>query len=327
MSDQNRGVHSSPNRDVVDESAPCKSHRVRAQELQKNSSSLGRRRRKYNICIAIPNFNMADSLDRLIGHLLRAEVGTVFVLDDASTDDSVELVRSKYAEVKMVQGDTNIGAAGNRNRILSCLTDEDLILFVDADIDIETSDLDAVLASCFRNDQVGLVGGQILTKVGKPMYWNYGPFMHPAHDFRVEVYEEVMKVIPQASLLMDAIRTWALSNGDTYNFEMQYGIPIARRVDWVSEAMFAVRTAAFRAVSGFDSRFRYHADQDLCLRLDRSGYEVWFMPEISGRHLEVDVRGSARQKEFRAGQQLFYEKHWGMSRDVFDRLYLTSKSE
>jgi GT2 family glycosyltransferase len=82
-----------------------------------------------------------------------------------------------------------------------------------------------------------------------------------------------------------------------------------------------VRADLFRALGGFDERFRYHTGQDFCLRVAQAGRQVRFEPGITVRHLEIDVRGETRSRDFREGQWLFYEKHWGMNRAVFDRLY------
>jgi hypothetical protein len=111
--------------------------------------------------------------------------------------------------VTVVRGDRNVGAAGNRNRLLPFLSGDELVLYADADLE-----------------------------------------------------------------------------------------PESRQVDWVSEGLFAVRADLFRA----------------------TGYEVRFEPGITACHLEIDVRGEPRQSDFREGQFLFYQKHWGMSRPVFDRL-------
>ena len=71
-------------------------------------------------------------------------------------------------------------------------------------------------------------------------------------------------------------------------------------------------------VGGYDERFRYPAGQDLSLRLRQAGSRVRFDPAIAACHLEIDVRGERREKDYLEGQYLFYNKHVGMSRRVFD---------
>jgi GT2 family glycosyltransferase len=97
-------------------------------------------------------------------------------------------------------------------------------------------------------------------------------------------------------------------------------VPASRQVDWVSEGLFAVRADIFQKIGGFDESFRYHSGQDLGLRVAEAGFEVRFEPGIAVRHLELDVRGDSRPVDHREGAFLFYAKHWGMSRQVFDRL-------
>jgi GT2 family glycosyltransferase len=270
---------------------------------------------------AIPNYNMRESIGVVLDSLLADEFDEVFVLDDASTDGSAEYLEAAYPAVTVVRGDRNLCDGGNRNRLLPFLSDEDLVLYVDADLTIESAGLARTVRRWFTRDNLGAVGGLLLDKNGKPIRWNYGWVMTPAGDARVQVYEDLEPFAPHGSPIHGAIRRTALKNRDTYNFEIKHEKPVSRRVEWVSEAVFAVRADVLRQVGGYDERFRYHAGQDLCLRIAAAGRQVFFEPDIAARHMDVDVRGERRSEDFREGKFLLYQKHWGMSRQVFDRLY------
>lgn len=273
------------------------------------------------VIAAIPNFNMLSNLKPLLKSMLAESFDDVYLLDDASDDGSVEFVTAHFPGVKVLRGNRNVGAGGNRNRILPELSGDELVLFVDADLDVRSKGLVGIAQEWFADEKVGLVGGLILAKAGRPMFWNYGPAMSPGHDHRNEVYDLVKANSRVDSRAFKAVREMASQRGDTYNFEIQYAEPKSRRVDWVAEGLFAVRAGLFKELGGFDRRFRYHSDQDLGVRAKEAGYEVWFKPDIVARHLELDVRGEQRREEFRAGLFLYYKKHWGMSRRVFERLF------
>lgn len=275
-----------------------------------------------NVIAAVPNYNMKDNIGTLLASLRAQEFDRVYLLDDASTDASADYVKAEFPDVTVVRGQKNVGPGGNRNRILPFLSGgSEIILFMDADVELMSVGILKVVDSWFSDPQVGLVGGLILSKLRQPMFWNYGAAMNPLRDVRVAVYNEIAKVVSPDSSVMCRLRELALEHKDTYNFEIQYAQPVKRKVDWVAEGLFAIRAQVFKRIGGFDARFRYHGDQDLGVRVGEAGFKVLFDPEICVRHLELDVRGPARDHEFRDGLFTYYAKHWGVSRKVFDRLY------
>lgn len=274
--------------------------------------------------LAIPNYNMRPSLAKLLASLAAEQFDEIYVLDDASADGSADFVSDAFPAVKVVRGERNMCAAGNRNRLLPFLSGDELVLFIDADSELLSHELPQAVARWFENDKLGLAGSLILDQSGRPRTWNYGWAMNPVKDARNAVYEHLARTTWPNSPTHRMIRLLALGLHDTYNFEIACTDPVSRKVDWVSEGLFAIRADVFKKVGGFDDNFRYHSGQDLGLRVAAAGYEVRFEPGITVRHLELDVRGARRWEDHREGAFLFYAKHWGMSRQVFDRLFPVS---
>src|SRR3974377_651519 len=96
------------------------------------------------VVAAIPNHNMGDNLRRLLPQVLAQHYDAVFVLDDASTDHSADVVSEFGDEVKFVRSRENRGAGANRNQILDQVADGALIHFIDADMDLETPETPTV---------------------------------------------------------------------------------------------------------------------------------------------------------------------------------------
>lgn len=97
--------------------------------------------------------------------------------------------------------------------------------------------------------------------------------------------------------------------------------PLEREVDWVAEGSFCVRAGKFAEIGGFDVKMRHHETHDLGKRIRSTGAIIKFALSIIARHTEINVRGELRQKEFTDAQQYFYQKHWGMSKEIFDQLF------
>jgi len=102
------------------------------------------------VVAAIPNYNMGENLRRLLPQVLAQHYDAVFVLDDASTDDSADAVGEFGADVKLARSPQNRGAGANRNQILDHVPDGALIHFIDADMDLETPDTPAVAREVLR---------------------------------------------------------------------------------------------------------------------------------------------------------------------------------
>jgi N-acetylglucosaminyl-diphospho-decaprenol L-rhamnosyltransferase len=272
------------------------------------------------VVAAVPNYNMRDSLGRLLARLQAEEFGRVYVLDDASTDGSADYVAAEFPWVTLVRGERNAGAAANRNRLLPLLSGDEGVLFLDADLELRSAGLVPIVRGWLADDSLGMVGGLLVDREGHPSNWNYGWTMNPVRDAREQVIATLATIAEPGSALLEALRKIAAVRRTSFNLEIKHAAPVGRDVEWVSEALFAIRARRFGELGGYDERFRYHSGQDLCLRLRQAGRRVRFDPAIAACHLEIDVRGGRRGGDYREGQYLFYNKHVGMSRRVFDFL-------
>src|SRR5882724_6321869 len=106
---------------------------------------------KQPVIAAIPNYNMADSLTELLPQLLKQGYDHIYVLDDASTDNSVEVTRRFGPQVTVIAGEHNLRSGGNRNRILEAHPEECIIHFLDADIRLEADDIPAQARHMMRD--------------------------------------------------------------------------------------------------------------------------------------------------------------------------------
>ena len=272
------------------------------------------------VVAAVPNFNMRDSLGRLLASLRGEDFGRVYVLDDASTDGSADYVAADFPWVTLVRGERNAGAAANRNRLLPLLSGDEGVLFIDADLELRSAGLAPVVRGWLADDGLGMVGGLLVDQQGQPSAWNYGWTMNPVRDAREQIIATLATMAEPGSALLEVLRNIAASLRTSLNLEIRHAAPVSRDVEWVSEALFAIRARQFGELGGYDERFRYHSGQDLCLRLRQAGRRVRFDPAIEACHLEIDVRGERRRDDYLEGQYLFYNKHLGMSRPVFDFL-------
>lgn len=243
---------------------------------------------------AIPNYNGGQNVARLAQQLVDERLDQVIVLDDASTDDSLELLSKLNDKITLVKGDTNLGPAGNRNRALPYLQDEDIVIFIDADMQLMSRNLRHSVEGFFKEEpHVALVGGGIMNKASRPMTYNYG--VHTSHfGDSLGVGLERLAVVLHFKFLVRPLM--GLARRYTRNLDIRWLKPKSDRVDWVSEGHCYVRANVLKQVGGFDANLRYHEGKELAWRIRRAGWGVLFAPRLWTRHLEFDVRGKSENQ-------------------------------
>lgn len=240
------------------------------------------------VVAVVANYNMAAELKNLLPQLLKQGYKEIFVLDDASTDNSLEVVKRYSDKIKLVAGKMNKGSGGNRNRIIGRLDYDAIIHFLDADIDLETEHCAAVIQELMPTEEVAFIGGLIKTKEGRQHEWNFGP--------RNNLHALI------GSLLQLRLATLARANRQkAARFRRRYrwflkdwpdllSAPVPGEIFWNAEANLAIRSDTFARFEGFDERLRETDILDLAVRMHRAGLKAYFNPRLAVRHTEGQVR-------------------------------------
>lgn len=273
------------------------------------------------ISLAIPNYNGGDYLKSTLDSISADQFEDLYVLDDNSSDNSKKIVKENFSDFEFIQGGNNLGPAGNRNRILK-QEYGDIILFLDADMKLKTENIKEKNKNIFEsNEELGIIGGKIITLENDQMFWNYGHELHPVKDAKGEV---ILKQAQEQSKIGNQEKVDELREkykDINLNLEIRFGKDKQREVDWVSEAFLFIRSDIFEEANGFDSNMTYHADQDLAKRVRQLDYKVKYTPNLKAKHLDMDTFGENREKQIKEKVFYFFSKHWEMSRKVFDQLY------
>lgn len=186
----------------------------------------------------------------------------ILVLDNRSTDGSVEAIRSKFPGVEIHSLKANRGYAGNNNvGIRMALEgDADWVLVLNEDVVLGQESISRMLAVGEEDDTVGVVG---------PMVYH--------HD--------EPGVIQSAGGGLG--RGWqSIHAGQNQQDRGQYAEP--RRVDWISGCALLARCAMIEEIGELDERFFYYWEEtEWCLRARRAGWSVVFVPDARVWHKGV----------------------------------------
>ena len=214
---------------------------------------------RIDLSVVIPNRDgmrvIGDCLETLPGALggLAAEV---VVVDNGSSDGSIELVESAYPFARSIRLGANLGFARACNEGAAA-TSGDYLLFLNSDTLLEPLALESMLGRARRLEGTGVAAfGPVLSGPDGAQAHSFGRFPTVFGQFVVWLGES-RSLEAERAAIREAVRLGADSMA----------------VDYVTGAALLVRRAAFKEVGGFDERFfMYFEDAELQLRMAASGF-------------------------------------------------------
>ena len=223
------------------------------------------------IAVAVVSYNTRELLASCLESLhpeARAGRAVVWVVDNASTDGSAELVAERFEWVKLIASPDNLGF-GRAVNLVAERTLTPWIAPANADIVLEPGALATLLAAGERHREAGVVGPRLVRPDGSTQVSGQPfPTLTNATLDRLRVH----RVSPRVAARLCLRPAWERSCGGP--------------VDWLTGAFFIVRREAWDAVGGFDqAQWLYGEDLDLCWRLTRAGWSVRYEPAARVLHV------------------------------------------
>jgi N-acetylglucosaminyl-diphospho-decaprenol L-rhamnosyltransferase len=186
------------------------------------------------------------------------------VVDNASEDGTVELVRSAFPEAQLTVAKRRQGFAANCNQGAALATGEHLF-FLNPDARVTASVIDQLLEVLRADRNVGLVGPRLVYPDGRPQ---------PSARRFPTVSATLLRRTPLRMIVRDSFserRHLMLDRRDGQTAAPGLTLP----VDWLLGAAVAMRADVYRELGGMDASFRlYCEDIDLCWRVWSSGRRV-----------------------------------------------------
>ena len=223
------------------------------------------------VSVVVVNYESGPALFRLLTGLRREHPREIVVVDNGSTDGSLDRVRAELHDVVVVETATNRGYGAGANRGAAA-TDGPYVLVTNPDLEIAPGALAELVAVLDRDPANAAVGPLVRTPEGDryPSARRFPSLPDAAGHALLGI------VAPNNRYT----RAYQRSDLDTAG-------PGVQEVDWVSGACFLVRRSAYEEVGGFDeSYFMYAEDVDLCWRLRRRGWRVAYAPAAEVVHIQ-----------------------------------------
>ena len=205
-----------------------------------------------------------DSLASLRSIVEEADCELI-VADNASTDDSVDCVKTHFPESTVIELGKNVGFAAACNHGARAAKGK-YLLFHNPDLQIDSGTIESLLEVYDNEEKVGVVVGR--------MRFPDGSFQANCRTF------------PTIGNLIFS-RGSAISRfvGQSGNYTL-LDYDDTTEVPAAAGTLMMISRELFARQEGFDERyFMYMEDTDICLRLRRSGYRNFFVPGAGGVHL------------------------------------------
>jgi N-acetylglucosaminyl-diphospho-decaprenol L-rhamnosyltransferase len=222
----------------------------------------------------VVSHNSARELPRSLPPLLGA-AAVVRVVDNASRDESVALVRARFLTVKVIENALNEGFGAANNRALEQVSG-DVVLLVNPDCELDRRSARRLTEYLRSHPDTAIVAPRIEDA--------RGDLLPSAHRFETAASVLFLLVGGRTILSPAAKRMLARLRGGRRSYEANFASG-PRLVDWVSGACIAARTSMLRELSGFDEGyFLFMEDEALCRRAWERGWKVVYLPSAHARH-------------------------------------------
>lgn len=136
------------------------------------------------VVAVIPAHNAAKTLRPLLDELIKQKYDGIYVIDDASTDNTVKVVKTYGSKVKLIKSSENVGSGANRNRIIG-RTSPAILHFIDADMQLLSKNTPNIIRSIEWPEGLAFVGGLVRNPDGTQNPFNFG--LRP-HFFAIVFY-------------------------------------------------------------------------------------------------------------------------------------------
>src|SRR5579862_738101 len=246
---------------------------------------------EHDVSVVVVSYNALPWLERCLGSIRGRET---IVVDHGSTDGSVELVRERFPDVRLVE-QPNLGMGAGNNAGMRRANGRYFFL-LNSDAWVEGDAIDRLVAFADDHPDAAVVGPRLLNPDGTLQRSARG---FPTVWRLATEYLFLRKLAPRSRLLNP------LYAGDFRHDE-------ARKVEWLSGAALLVRREAADAVGLFDEAFfMFSEEADWMYRFREAGWSVWFDPGAEVVHVGGASHGGRLYVENLRGQLRFLAKHQG----------------
>lgn len=252
-----------------------------------------------SVVISIVEFNTKDLLRNSLKSVLDQKWKNdldVWVVDNASKDDSVEMVKKEFPKVHLIESGKNLGFGAGHNLVFK-RTKADYYLILNSDAEVDDGTIDGMVDFMESNNACGIASCKVL---------GFDNHLQPnGGDFPFGI-----------SLLgwLFNLESFGLNSPAFHRNDESY-YKNTHEVGWVSGNFMVIRKEVFDSVGLFnDDYFMYFEDVEFCYRAKKAGFKIMINPEFAIKHLSGGSLDDPRLRQW-SGEMIglvkFYRQQFG----------------
>ncbi len=218
------------------------------------------------VAIVILNWNGVKHLTTFMPFVIASEWPNLEIVlgDNASTDSSVEFIRSRYPEVTIIENNDNYGFTGGYNRVLEKV-EADYYILLNSDVEVPAGWIKPVIDMMETDPLIAAAAPKIKAYHRKTHFEHAGAAGGFIDEFGYPFCRGRM----------------------FYEIEEDRGqYDQSGEVFWATGAALFIKKKCWEEAGGFDERFFAHMEEiDLCWRLKNMGYKVMYCAESEVFHV------------------------------------------
>lgn len=223
-----------------------------------------------DLSVVVVNWNAKDYLEKCLASIFKNSPSfdfEVMVVDNASTDGSQDLVKTKFPQTKLILNKRNLGYSGAANRALG-ETNSPYLFLLNSDTEVLPGSLELMVEFGKNHPQAGAIGPMLVNADGTLQY-----SCRKFPSFKIGFFHALLSpFLPDNPYS----RSYRLTDFDHRR---------RQEVDWISGASLFLKRKALEEVGFFDEGyFMYGEDLDLCFRLKQAGWKTYYYPEPKIKH-------------------------------------------
>lgn len=242
------------------------------------------------LSVIIVSFNTRELLKKCLASIKNAEI---IVVDNASTDGSVEMVKREFPQVKLIENRENLGFAKANNQALG-LAHGEYRLLLNSDTQVKPQALEHLVAFAKKHPEVGIIGARLLNLDGS-----------------------VQSSVYHFPSIKGAIDEYWLGKKGSYEKYALTGLdPVS--VEAVTGAAMLIPKSTIEKIGLLNEQyFMYFEDLDYCRRVKRANLKVYYLPDAEVIHYHgASGKGSPLTYRYLVKSSKIYNgipKFWAIS--------------
>jgi len=258
--------------------------------------------KKLDVTIAIVNYKTPKLLESCLSSIYQFTKGVnfeVITVDNGSGDNSVEIVKELFPDVKLVENHKNLFATHGFNQILK-LSKAPYCLILSPDVEFLENSILKMVRFLARHRQVAAVSCRQINKEGV-FDTTCSRFSTPIIEFYCASF---FGIIFKKNKLLSFYR---------YGGWDRTGI---KKVDVISDTIMLARSDVLAKINFYDEGMDlFFMENDLCLRMKKAGFSVYHLGTTAVLHHRgqstIKFKPSQMYKFYEKDMLYYYKKHFG----------------